>query len=320
MSPLTLRKDHSSAWRNIWQSGFGISYSKADGFLNGDVINATLYYILSHKSAFADDRDVLTPVSATKDSKTYSLLSRPDSCYHGHSTIQASSLWSDLDSVQNVNKIVSLWLLTLENQGCHNLVEAGAEGTMQALILSLGPFQFTKFHVKFNAQPRDLHRDYFIRRLRYGNTSLNISVTLGDDNKASISVSVDQNEEKKRVFACDGGCLDSPVELSPQPQIFPVKLTEPPTAILYITFDKTRLEEFKHSLHVKEVAVAPAHEHNLIALHRHGHQLGGLPALFWVSIVFLIVVFHLFLIKLIYNEYCGGSSSAPTSERVRYAV
>jgi hypothetical protein len=50
---------------------------------------------------------------------------------------------------------------------------------------------------------------------------------------------------------------------------------------------------------------APAHEHHVIALHKHGHHLGGLPTLFWVSICFLIVTFHLFLFKLIYNEYCG---------------
>lgn len=49
---------------------------------------------------------------------------------------------------------------------------------------------------------------------------------------------------------------------------------------------------------------APAHEHHVIALHRHGHHFGGLPTIFWVSIAFLIIVFHLFLFKLIYNEYC----------------
>ena len=51
---------------------------------------------------------------------------------------------------------------------------------------------------------------------------------------------------------------------------------------------------------------APAHEHHVIALHRHGHHYGGLPMLFWLSIGFLILVFHLFLFKLIFNEYCQG--------------
>ena len=36
-------------------------------------------------------------------------------------------------------------------------------------------------------------------------------------------------------YACDAGCLDPPVQLGLQPVKFPVKLTEPLTAILYIT-------------------------------------------------------------------------------------
>lgn len=35
--------------------------------------------------------------------------------------------------------------------------------------------------------------------------------------------------------------------------MFPVKLTEPLTAILYITLDKEHIEELRHAIHVKEV-------------------------------------------------------------------
>lgn len=85
------------------------------------------------------------------------------------------------------------------------------------------------------------------------------------------------------------------------------------------------MEELRHTLHVKEVAegmptlygeifsnritlifrifTAPAQERTMIIMHKHGHHLGGLPTFFWVSIFILIVIFHLFLIKLIYNEY-----------------
>lgn len=37
-------------------------------------------------------------------------------------------------------------------------------------------------------------------------------------------------------------------------KMFPVKLTEPITAILYITQDKEHIEELRHAIHVKEVA------------------------------------------------------------------
>lgn len=100
---------------------------------------------------------------------------------------------------------------------------------------------------------------------------------------------------------------------------FPVKLTEPLTSLLYITPDRDHIRELKHSIHVKEIGEAPAHEHNTIALHRYGHSLGGLPTFFWVTICFLIVIFHLFLGKLIYNEYfanASGSSSLISYERL----
>lgn len=111
-----------------------------------------------------------------------------------------------------------------------------------------------------------------------------------------------------------------------------MKLTEPLTAILYITEDKQHMEELHKAIHVKEVvegiflnskilnfvpnfclfSSAPAHEQHLIALHRHGHQLGGLPTLFWVSVCAIIIVFHAFLCKLIIKEYCEPS------EKLRY--
>lgn len=68
------------------------------------------------------------------------------------------------------------------------------------------------------------------------------------------------------------------------------------------------------NIYNRVVILAPAHEHHLIALHKHGHHLGGLPAFFWVAIGFLIVVFHLFLIKLIYNEYFNGQDKS----RIKY--
>lgn len=38
-------------------------------------------------------------------------------------------------------------------------------------------------------------------------------------------------------------------------QAFPVKLTDPVTAILYITSDPRHMEELKHTIHVKEIAL-----------------------------------------------------------------
>ena len=50
------------------------------------------------------------------------------------------------------------------------------------------------------------------RRLSYGsNAHLNISVVVGEDNKAILLVALDRSD--KYYYACDGGCLDDPVLL-----------------------------------------------------------------------------------------------------------
>ena len=138
-------------------------------------------------------------------------------------------------------------------QGCHQLVKAGADGVVQAMVLSYAGLQFHQQHLELNSHPKDLHRDYLMRRVSYGNaTHLNISVTVGSDNKAVLSVALDRKNEH-HYFACDAGCLDPPVQLSTSPVKFPVKLTDPVTAVLYITSDYQHMQELKHTTHVKEV-------------------------------------------------------------------
>ena len=166
---------------------------------------------------------------------------------------QAAKLWTPVSTMEEMVKVTSLWLRTLETQGCHKLVRMGAEGVMQAMLLSFGSIKFSNQHLEFNTEPKDLHRDFHYRRINYGNaTHLNISVAVLEDNKAALYVALDRSD--KEYYACDGGCLDLPVQLGPVRSRFPVKLTEPVTAVLYITSDKPHMEDLKHTIHVKEVA------------------------------------------------------------------
>ena len=89
---------------------------------------------------------------------------------------------------------------------------SGVEGVLQAMILSIGALQFAHDHLEMKLQPKDTHRDFNFHRINYGNaTHLNISVLVGDDNKANIFVALDRND--KPYYACDAGCLDPPVLL-----------------------------------------------------------------------------------------------------------
>lgn len=179
---------------------------------------------------------------------------------------------------------------------------------------------------------------FIFRRILYGNsTHLNVSVVVGEDNKAVLHVALDRKD--KDYFACDAGCLDPPVELGIQKQQFPVKITDPITSILYITSDRRHAEELRVSIHVKEILegmqqclkifpslvrkfdiilvpyfAAPAHEHHVISMHRHGSGYSAMSTMFWVFLSLLIVLFHLFLFHLVYTEYFGSS---PQDNRYR---
>ncbi|EDW45570.1 uncharacterized protein KIAA2013 homolog [Drosophila sechellia] len=295
------RQEHIDVWTDLWATGFTISTSKAENSLNGDRINATMYAVLSQVRSFEFEE-----TGGSKKEDIAKALTYAEGCYDSYHTLQAENLWREMSSLQQLNSLVTSWMLTLEKQGCHNLIRAGASGVIQAMVLSFGSFRFSNQHLECNIHPKFLHRDFHFRRLNYGNkTHVNVTIIVDDDNKAVINIALDRSD--RSYYACDGGCLDEPVLLTQNRRQFPVKLTEPLTAILYITEDKQHMEELHHAIHVKEVVEAPAHEQHLIALHRHGHQLGGLPTLFWVSVCAIIIVFHIFLCKLIIKEYCEPS-------------
>ncbi|CAG5093790.1 Similar to Uncharacterized protein KIAA2013 homolog (Xenopus tropicalis) [Cotesia congregata] len=284
-----LLNQHVNTWQSYWNTGFSISDSKAKGAINGHKINSTIYYVLSQ-----------IPRGTPNIEKS---MPNNEGCYRGHHTLDAINLWKDTSTIDGINSVVKAWIITLEKQGCHHLL-AGPSSVQQAIVLSLGGLRFSNQHLDFNIDPQYLHRNYLFRRISYGNiTHVNISVTVGNDNRAILSVALDRSDSD--YYACDAGCLDSPVLLSQSYTNFPVKLTKPLTSILYITSDYQHMQDLRNALHVHEVEEAPAHDHHVMALHKHGHQLGGLPTFFWVSICFLIIVFHMFLCKLIFTEYYG---------------
>jgi len=302
----SLLDSHSEVWRNLWTTGLGISWSYAEGAVNGNRINATIYYVLSHSPSLLHSK-----ISQSKKSELQSYLAYAEGCYSGVRTLQAPNLWQALDTLSQTMRVASIWLLTLEKNGCHNLLRAGADGVVQAMVLSMPGLKFSNQHLELDVHPKELHRDIFLRRVNYGNeTHVNVSINVMLDNRAAVFVSLDKRN--RDYYACDAGCLDPPVQLGLQPVKFPVKLTEPLTAILYITADHEHMNDLKHTIHVKEVNEAPAHEPHVLELHRSGNRLGGLPVIFWISIAGLIVVFHLFLFNLIYREYCAGSDKHRT--------
>lgn len=101
--------------------------------------------------------------------------------------------------MSDLQNVVSLWYLTLEKLSCEHLLQSGAQGVLQAAILSLTGLRFSSSHLEFNSQPSDLQRPFLVRRLFYGNdTAVNLSVSITEENKAMIQVSLDHQTSKNK--------------------------------------------------------------------------------------------------------------------------
>ena len=85
----------------------------ADYAINGDRINATMYYVLSQ---------VPSPLHLTKAAsdggaarqELSKQLAYAEGCYGGIPTLQAPALWRSLKTLKDVNALVKSWILTLE--------------------------------------------------------------------------------------------------------------------------------------------------------------------------------------------------------------
>ncbi|KAG1952381.1 procollagen-lysine,2-oxoglutarate 5-dioxygenase [Pimephales promelas] len=242
-------------------------------------VNNTLYYILSTSTAPLLDQSL----TAEEHERLESSLNYADHCFSGHATMHAENLWPErLTNVAQILQLVNLWNLTFQKRGCKVLVAAGTHGMMQGMVLSFGGLQFTENHLQFQADPDVLHNSYSLRGIHYNKDLINLA----------------PQEKPVKLYACEAGCMNEPVELTSELRghTFPVMVTQPITPLLYISTDLTHLQDLRHTMHVKAIL---AHEDHM------AKQYPGLPFLFWFSVASLITLFHLFLFKLIYNEYCG---------------
>lgn len=75
-----------------------------------------------------------------------------------------------------------------------------------------------------------------------------------------------------------------------------------------------------HIPHPKNPMIHAYDTHATMHRHPRDHSFEGLPTSFWASFIFFLVIFHLFLAKLIYNEFFNRNSHmipAVNYERLR---
>ncbi|XP_061907842.1 uncharacterized protein KIAA2013 homolog isoform X1 [Entelurus aequoreus] len=287
--------DHQQAWMDLFISGVEMRKITDSHTPSSRTVNATLYYMLSSWAAPLLERRLGSEERGALESS----LNYADHCFSGHATMHAENLWPErVSSAAQILQLVTLWTLTLQKRGCKALVAAGAHGAMQGMALSFGGLQFTENHLQFQADPDVLHNSYALRGIRYNRDLINLAVLLDGEGKPFLHVSVKPQEKPVKLYACEAGCLNEPVELTSEVKghTFPVMVTQPITPLLYISPDLRHLQDLRHTLHLKAIL---AHEEHM------ANRYPGLPFLFWFSVASLITLFHLFLFKLIYNEYCG---------------
>ncbi|XP_050178347.1 uncharacterized protein KIAA2013 homolog [Myiozetetes cayanensis] len=290
-----LFQEHQQTWSDLFISGIEMRKITDAHTPSSETVNMTLYYVLSTVPA-----PLLDPLLSAEDrERMEGSLNYADHCFSGHATMHAQNLWpARLTSVPQILQLSDLWKLTLQKRGCKGLLAAGVHGLMQGMVLSFGGLQFTENHLQFQADPDVLHNSYSLRGIRYNKDLINLAVLLDAEGKPFLHVSVKLQEKPVRLYACEAGCMNEPVELTSEARghTFPIMVTQPITPLLYISTDLVHLQDLRHTLHLKAIL---AHEEHM------AKQYPGLPFLFWFSVASLITLFHLFLFKLIYNEYCG---------------
>ncbi|EDO47766.1 predicted protein, partial [Nematostella vectensis] len=260
----------------------------------GIEVNATMYYILSSFPSL----DYNTNGDPQNTEEIEKLLHTPEHCFSGPPSMHSASLWPIPRVEASINRMVSQWQRVLQQNGCASLIRAGATGIIQAMTLSFGGLQFSSDLFEFAANPASLHTTVEFRHIHlhqgvYVYVSVLVNEHIGHAEKLVVKAT---GHEKRPLYACEAGCQYEPVELSSSSVVFPVRMTKPVTPILYISHNKSQLTSIKQHVFIKD-----AHQESLKQHHVYHHHV-GLPAKFWVTIAFLIVAFHLYLVKLIYAE------------------
>ncbi|KAL9979443.1 hypothetical protein ACROYT_G017114 [Oculina patagonica] len=291
--PESLRESHTTAWKELSETGLFVDPHHDPDTPSGLEVNTTLYYVLSSFPSLAHGAS--SPQARKDDIEK--LLHIPDHCFGGPPTMHSASLWPMPRTEAGVSKMAALWQRLLEQNGCSALVKAGVIGIVQAITLSFGGLQFSAGHFEFAANPASLHTTIIFRHIHlYEDMDIYLTVLVNEETGHAEKLLVKPVKGGKTpLYACEAGCQYDPVEVGETEVTFPVRMTRPVTPLLYISHNKSELLELR-----KHVFIKDAHEESL--KNHHVHHRSGLPAKFWVTIAFLIVGFHLYLAKLIYSE------------------
>ncbi|XP_046859129.1 uncharacterized protein KIAA2013 homolog [Xenia sp. Carnegie-2017] len=275
----SLREDHVSAWRKIWESGVTVAIHRHPDTPAGEIVNLTMYYVLSS----------LTTTISKSPLKYF-----PGKCYQGVPTMHTALLWKSPYSETDISDLAMKWKTALTTQGCESFFDRGPVYLHQAMVLSFGGFTFASDHLEFAANPATLQTNIMFHHIEcYGNF-IDVEVLVGQQLSQAAEIKVWAEKKQDTLFACEAGCQFPPVMLNSAGMTFPVKITSPVTPLLYISKNESHLFTLKNMDFIQQAWKDTRFQSKQSQTY--------LPATFWAFIAFLIIAFHLYLVKLIYSE------------------
>jgi len=214
-----------------------------------------------------------------------------------------------------------MWSLTLEKQGCSTLLSEGGEGLLQGLVLSFAGLQFQEKHLELATDADLLHSSFTLHNVFFHNVTLDLSIVAAgerllrylerkensktDDpmgSYESLLVVKSHANSVAKVFLCGAGCIGEPIVLEPDETVtIPIYITDPISPILYLSRDYNHLTELGSTLHLKGIIDHAEHLETQRKTSLEARRKVG--SLIWISIVLIIILFHIFLFRLIINEY-----------------
>ncbi|XP_033626978.1 uncharacterized protein KIAA2013 homolog [Asterias rubens] len=336
-----LIQEHESTWtQQIWNTGLvqeplaiplnprvdtevqrQLSHIAAVHLFN-ILTTAVMYYMMSSIQA-----PLLTPsVPIQRKKEVIMALQQPGSCFSGQPTLFEDSLWQPVNTEKELADLLSHWQHVLYKHGCHSLLSVGVTGIMQAMMLSFLAGQFTERELSFHADPLLFRNKFHLHNIFYNTSFLHIDIN-PNPGEQGIFISTTSIQAKGvtpiKLYACGTGCEGTPILLTASMQQIPLKWTEPQTPFLYISHDVKHLAYLKqkiiHFKHLYELDGAAVNALMPVIIDNKDKQGFQMPVIVWVIIIVCILIFHMFLLNLVYREYCSGSSGVKLSEKTSRA-
>ncbi|XP_002161511.3 uncharacterized protein KIAA2013 homolog [Hydra vulgaris] len=280
----TLLEQHLKGWSEIWKVGVSIASDSDPDSPTSLHVNLTEYYIYSIS--------------------VYNLSSNilQNDCFSGPPTIRNAALWVMPTDLKSLYQIRQSWENLFRRSGCILNDVASFVSYREAMALSFIGLQYQPYHLQLSFNPLNLRSNISVRNLPLtlfkSRDLLGLKLIVNKVTPDQFLLVSCDGQHNPPIYICSTACRNV-VLVGSTSLSLPVFTTDPVTPLLYISTNKTHLQKLGNTpfmLMALENAKA-SHQSHLEAHHFK------LSPKFWLSIVVLIVAFHVIVIKMIFNEF-----------------